>query len=165
MEGRAFLHPPLQGRVIAYEGLRTPSHAGAQSISFSCDRNQSLVSCLTAGVQSDAVQKIFGKKYNRSTMENVRQLQCKVLRRREKSRLRRNNGAQWKKQYAEQRDRRKFGRMLTHRPVISTPTNRDRGASHDAAPPTPPDIRVRIRRFGDCAICRSAREGRPSEPK
>src|SRR5215469_11147689 len=25
--------------------------------------------------------------------------------------------------------------------------NRDRGASHDASPPTPPDVRVRIRRF------------------
>ncbi len=28
-------------------------------------------------------------------------------------------------------------------------TNRDRGESHDSAPPTPPDMRVRIRRFRD----------------
>ena len=41
-------------------------------------------------------------KYNRSAMENARQLQCKALRRREKSRRRRNNGEQWKKQRAGQ---------------------------------------------------------------
>ena len=43
-----------------------------------------------------------GKKYNRFTMEIARQLQCKALRRREKSRRRNNNGKQWKKQCAEQ---------------------------------------------------------------
>jgi hypothetical protein len=42
------------------------------------------------------------KKYNRSAMENARQLQCKALRQREKSRRRKNNGDQWKKQCAEQ---------------------------------------------------------------
>jgi hypothetical protein len=45
-------------------------------------------------------------KYNRSAMENARQLQCKALRRRQKSRRRSNNGKtmekQWKKQCAEQ---------------------------------------------------------------
>ena len=41
-------------------------------------------------------------KYNRSAMENARQLQCKALRRREKSRVAKNNGEQWKKQCAEQ---------------------------------------------------------------
>src|ERR1700756_2425036 len=46
--------------------------------------------------------KNFREKYNRSTMENARQLQCKALRRREKSRRRRNNGEQWKRQCAEQ---------------------------------------------------------------
>jgi hypothetical protein len=35
-------------------------------------------------------------------MENARQLQCKALRRRQKSRRRNNNGKQWKKQGAEQ---------------------------------------------------------------
>jgi hypothetical protein len=35
-------------------------------------------------------------------MENARQLQCKSLRRREKSRRRNNNGKQWKKQCEEQ---------------------------------------------------------------
>jgi hypothetical protein len=35
-------------------------------------------------------------------MENARQLQCKALQRREKSRRRNNNGKQWKKQCAEQ---------------------------------------------------------------
>src|SRR5262249_19632881 len=44
----------------------------------------------------------FEKKYNRFTMENSRQLQCNSLRRREKSRRRKNNGKQWKKQCAEQ---------------------------------------------------------------
>ncbi|HEY4922527.1 MAG TPA: cupin domain-containing protein, partial [Xanthobacteraceae bacterium] len=38
--------------------------------------------------------------------------------------------------------------------------DRDRGASHDSSPPTPPDIRVRIRRFGDYAIDRPATEDR-----
>jgi len=41
-------------------------------------------------------------KYNRSAMEIRRQLQCNVLRDREKSRRRKNNGEQWKKQCAEQ---------------------------------------------------------------
>jgi hypothetical protein len=35
-------------------------------------------------------------------MENARQLQCKALQRRQKSRRRGNNGKQWKKQCAEQ---------------------------------------------------------------
>jgi hypothetical protein len=35
-------------------------------------------------------------------MENARQLQCKALRRREKSRGAKNNGEQWKKQCTEQ---------------------------------------------------------------
>jgi hypothetical protein len=35
-------------------------------------------------------------------MENARQLQGKALRQQEKSRRRRNNGEQWKKQCAEQ---------------------------------------------------------------
>src|SRR6202035_5721118 len=35
-------------------------------------------------------------------MENARQLQCKALRRREKSRRRKNNGEQWKKQWKKQ---------------------------------------------------------------
>jgi len=35
-------------------------------------------------------------------MENSRQLQCKALRRREKSRRRKNNEEQWKKQCEEQ---------------------------------------------------------------
>src|ERR1700722_13588468 len=41
-------------------------------------------------------------KYNRSTMENAGQIQCKSLKGRKKSRRRRNNGKQWKKQCAEQ---------------------------------------------------------------
>jgi hypothetical protein len=41
-----------------------------------------------------------GEKNNRrSAMENRRRLQCKVLRGREKSRRRKNNGKQWKKQW------------------------------------------------------------------
>ena len=39
--------------------------------------------------------------------------------------------------------------------------NRDRGASHDAAPPTPPDIRVRIRRFGGLSGHLFPQEGWP----
>jgi hypothetical protein len=35
-------------------------------------------------------------------MENARQLQCKALRRQEKSRRRKNNGKQWKKQCEKQ---------------------------------------------------------------
>jgi hypothetical protein len=41
------------------------------------------------------------EKYNRSTMENARQLQCKALRTLAKIRRRKNNGEQWKKQCAE----------------------------------------------------------------
>jgi hypothetical protein len=36
------------------------------------------------------------KKYRRSAMENRRRLQCKALQRREKCRLSKNNGKQWK---------------------------------------------------------------------
>jgi len=42
------------------------------------------------------------QKYNRSAMENRRQLQCKSLQKREKRRWRKNNGKQWKKQCEEQ---------------------------------------------------------------
>jgi len=35
-------------------------------------------------------------------MENARQLQCNILKRQEKSRRRKNNGEQWKKQCEEQ---------------------------------------------------------------
>jgi hypothetical protein len=41
--------------------------------------------------------KNFPEKYNRSTMANAHQLQCKALRGREKSRRSRNNAEQWKK--------------------------------------------------------------------
>jgi hypothetical protein len=44
----------------------------------------------------------FPEKYNRSAMENARQLQCKALCELEKSRRRKNNCEQWKKQCAEQ---------------------------------------------------------------
>jgi len=47
-------------------------------------------------------EKIFLEKYNRFTMKNARQLQCKALREHEKSRQRKNNGKQWKNQCAEQ---------------------------------------------------------------
>ena len=43
--------------------------------------------------------------------------------------------------------------------------NRDRGAPHDAAPPTPPYVRVRIRRFGELSGLLGTREGRPSAAK
>src|SRR5262249_14158384 len=39
--------------------------------------------------------------------------------------------------------------------------NRDRGESHDSAPPTPPDIRVRIRRFGGLSEHLFPQEGWP----
>jgi hypothetical protein len=54
-------------------------------------------------------RKIFLEKYNRSTMENARQLQCKALRRLQKIRRRKNNGKQWKKQRAEQSERTPSG--------------------------------------------------------
>jgi hypothetical protein len=47
-------------------------------------------------------RKNFLEKYNRFTMKNARQLQCKALCRLQKSRRRKNNGKQWKKQWAEQ---------------------------------------------------------------
>src|ERR1700722_17053359 len=59
-------------------------------------------------------------KYNRSAMENRRQLQCKALRRREKSRQRRNNGKQWKKQCAETMETVEL-RARNPRPIV-TPT-------------------------------------------
>ena len=43
--------------------------------------------------------------------------------------------------------------------------DRDRGAPHDAAPPTPPYVRVRIRRFGELCGLLGTREGRPSAAK
>jgi hypothetical protein len=43
--------------------------------------------------------------------------------------------------------------------------NRDRGTPHGAAPPTPPYVRVRIRRFGELCGLLGAREGRPSAAK
>jgi hypothetical protein len=55
-------------------------------------------------------------------MENVRQIQCKALQRREKSRRRKNNGKQWKNNAQNNGNSRKSGRLLTHRLVISTPT-------------------------------------------
>jgi hypothetical protein len=61
------------------------------------------------------------KKYNRFTMGKRRELQCKALRRREKSRRRKNNGEQWKyngKNNAQNNgNSRKSGRVL--RPVVS----------------------------------------------
>jgi hypothetical protein len=75
---------------------RRPCRRGAFSrrvaAASCCDRNQSLVSCLTPGVQSKPVK----IKYRRFTMEKAGQLQCKVLRGREKSGGRKNNGYQWK---------------------------------------------------------------------
>jgi len=47
------------------------------------------------------------KKYRRSAIENSRQLQCKPLREREKSRLPRNNGKQWKNNAKNNGNRRK----------------------------------------------------------
>src|SRR5215831_1290995 len=41
----------------------------------------------------------------------------------------------------------------------------DRGQPHGCTPPTPPDIRVRIRRFGGLSELGSATETRPSEAK
>ena len=43
--------------------------------------------------------------------------------------------------------------------------NRDRGEPHDSAPPTPPDMRVRIRRFGELSQERTVNLGIPSEAK
>jgi hypothetical protein len=43
--------------------------------------------------------------------------------------------------------------------------NRDRGEPHDSAPPTPPDMRVRIRRFGELSHKRTVNRGIPSESK
>jgi hypothetical protein len=40
--------------------------------------------------------------------------------------------------------------------------NRDRGTPHDVAPPTPPYVRVHIRRFGELFGLLGAREGSPS---
>jgi len=41
--------------------------------------------------------------------------------------------------------------------LSSMPSNRDRGSSHLLSPPTPPDKRVRIRRFDELLPCRTAR--------
>ncbi len=43
--------------------------------------------------------------------------------------------------------------------------NRDRGEPHSSTPPTPPDMRVRIRRFGGLSHKRSINRGIPSESK
>jgi hypothetical protein len=61
-------------------------------------------------------------KYNRSAMKMRRQLQCNPLQEREKSRRRRNNGEQWKKQCAEQWKQSEI-RASASRPVV-TPEDR-----------------------------------------
>ena len=43
--------------------------------------------------------------------------------------------------------------------------NRDRGEPRGSAPPTPPDMRVRIRRFGELSYSRTVNLGIPSESK
>jgi hypothetical protein len=75
----------------------------AQSLSFSC---------LTTGVQSSLAAPLFlraAKKYRRFTGENARQLQCKTLQRREKSRRRKNNGKQGKNRAKNNGNRRNTG--------------------------------------------------------
>ena len=89
---------------------KCPCRAG-RSHRQACERLATRVpslsfSCLTGRVSGPAPL-VFAdgraaKKYNRFTMEIARQLQCKALRSREKSRRRNNNGKQWKKQCAEQ---------------------------------------------------------------
>ena len=44
-------------------------------------------------------------------------------------------------------------------------TNRDRGKPHGFSPPTPPDMRVRIRRFGGLSYRGPVNLGIPSESK
>jgi hypothetical protein len=58
--------------VIEHGSLRALGHAGAHSLSVASAS--------------------FREKYNRSTMENARQLQCKALRRLQKIRRHNNNG-------------------------------------------------------------------------
>ena len=43
--------------------------------------------------------------------------------------------------------------------------NQDRGEPHNSSPPTPPDMRVRIRRFGGLSNQRTVNLGIPSESK
>ena len=43
--------------------------------------------------------------------------------------------------------------------------NRDRGKPHGSSPPTPPDMRVRIRRFGGLSYRPPVNLGIPSESK
>jgi len=73
-------------------------------------------------------RKNFPEKYNRFTMENARQLQCKALSELEKSRRRKNNGKQWKKQCAEQSEqsdiRASASRMIAGDAETSAKTNR-----------------------------------------
>jgi len=46
---------------------------------------------------------------------------------------------------------------------VRSPVNRDRGASRDATPPTPPYVRVRIRRFGGLSVPQLC-HGRQTQP-
>ena len=73
------------------------------------------------------VQKLAQAKYNRSTMENADQIQCKALKWRKKSRRRRNNGKQWKKQCAEQWEQSKI-RARDPRPVVRPEEGQRRSA-------------------------------------
>src|SRR4029077_14931988 len=61
------------------------------------------------------------RKYNRFTMGKRRELQCKALRRREKSRRRKNNGEQWK--YNEKNNAQNNGNSRksgsVRRPVVT----------------------------------------------
>ena len=56
-------------------------------------------------------------------------------------------------------------RTFTFQAVAHARHNRDRGRPRDLSPPTPPDMRVRIRRFGGLSHQRTANLGIPSESK
>jgi len=50
-------------------------------------------------------------------------------------------------------------------PLLLVTKNRDRGKPRGFSPPTPPDMRVRIRRFGELSNQRTVNLGIPSESK
>ena len=55
--------------------------------------------------------------------------------------------------------------QFSQNPSIESRLKRDRGEPHGSAPPTPPYMRVRIRRFGELSYRLTINLGIPSESK
>jgi hypothetical protein len=94
-----------QPRLVAPPAARRRNSLPLKSLRFSklfCQKSKMIVFTLHNNLKMKNVHLVPHKtKYNRSAMENERHLQCKALRRREKSRWRRSNGKQCEEQWEQ----------------------------------------------------------------